>query len=661
MIYKSVGSRLLVIVLSIVIVGMGLVVAIGGILAGTAIHEQTLGRISEGSFRYADRISIWITEQTGTLEAIAITLSSLPDIESDTVLPVLKAISNNNPSIASVYMGFSDGKGIFSDDWEPDYNEWRANERDWYKGAVANPDHFYITEMYQDATSGDFCITFSMAFKRNGAVAGVLAIDILTNELSEVILVSDVGEDSYAFLTDQYGQIMVHSNDAFLPTLDENEDTIFQNLAEIENGHYAVLTTNEVIEGDIVSLKSADGKNRYYSANRIDIPNWVFYTTIPKAVVDAPLVNQIVTSIIIFVIVVIATIFLINLSIRKMIVKPVEDVTEAANRLSRGENVASLNGEYIGEIALLADSFRGMEDFNRQQTEWMEKIANGNLAVEVRPRSESDGIGQAIVSMLCNLNTLFSDINVSSSQVSAGSKQIADGANSLAQGTTEQAAAIEELSETVERIDDNTKRNAEIANGAAMLSGTIRTNAEKGSSQMNQLMDAVREINEASNSIRNVIKTIDDIAFQTNILALNAAVEAARAGAHGKGFAVVADEVRDLAAKSAEAAKNTEDLIVNSIEKANLGLNIATETSESLTIIVDDILKSSELANQLAMASEKQTDAIDQLNRGLDQVSMVVQQNSATAEQSAAASAEMSNQSARLEMLISFFKLNDLN
>ncbi len=176
---------------------------------------------------------------------------------------------------------------------------------------------------------------------------------------------------------------------------------------------------------------------------------------------------------------------------------------------------------------------------------------------------------------------------------------------------------------------------------------------------MDDMIKSVKDINEASQSIGKVIKTIDDIAFQTNILALNAAVEAARAGQHGKGFAVVAEEVRNLSAKSAQAAKDTESLIEDSMQKAQHGVQIAGETASSLSEIVSGINQSSALITEIARASEEQSMSISQINTGIDQVAKVVQQNSATAEESAAASEEMSSQSAVLQELISQFKLRD--
>ncbi|MCL1975588.1 MAG: methyl-accepting chemotaxis protein [Firmicutes bacterium] len=287
----------------------------------------------------------------------------------------------------------------------------------------------------------------------------------------------------------------------------------------------------------------------------------------------------------------------------------------------------------------------------------LETLAEGDLTVELPLLSDRDAIGVSLHKVIDNLNRMFSEIQSATSQVSIGSKQIADGAQTLAQGSTEQASAVEQLSASIAEIANKTKNNANMAGHAAQLAENIKENAEKGNMQMDQMMQAVREINDASQNISKVIKAIDDIAFQTNILALNAAVEAARAGQHGKGFAVVAEEVRNLAAKSAEAAKETGTLIANSIEKAEIGSRIAQDTANSLSEIVSGINESTQIVGDIAQSSEEQSAGIGQINSGIDQVAQVVQQNSATAEQSAAASEEMSGQADSLEQLIGQFKL----
>ncbi len=309
-------------------------------------------------------------------------------------------------------------------------------------------------------------------------------------------------------------------------------------------------------------------------------------------------------------------------------------------------------GETIGNTATFINHVNNVSDI-------LGAIANGDLTPEIKLLSETDTMGLSLKKMLENLNNMFGEIHNSTAQVSTGAKQIADGSQALAQGSTEQAASVEELSSSITEIAEQTKTNAAMAEKAATLANTIKANAEKGSHQMDEMTDAVREINTASQNISKVIKSIEDIAFQTNILALNASVEAARAGQHGKGFAVVAEEVRNLATKSSEAAKDTGILIANSVEKAELGARIADETASSLTEIVAGINESSLIVTEIAKSSEEQSLGIMQINKGIDQVAQVVQQNSATAEESAAASEEMSGQSVMLEELIAQFKLRD--
>ena len=291
--------------------------------------------------------------------------------------------------------------------------------------------------------------------------------------------------------------------------------------------------------------------------------------------------------------------------------------------------------------------------------EELEAVAAGDLTTKAELLSDTDIMGMALKHMIDNLNQLFLQINDSSHQVTAGSKHIADGAQSLAHGSAEQAKSIDELSSAIAEISERTKANTQITDKTARLSQEIRENAEKGNRQMDEMIAAVNDINDASKSISKIIKTIDDIAFQTNILALNAAVEAARAGQHGKGFAVVAEEVRNLASKSAEAAKETGDMIQNSIDKTELGTRIAGETAESLKEIVTGVNETGRLIAEIAGASDTQSLSILKINTGIDQVAQVVQQNSATAEESAAASEEMSSRSDILKQLIAQFRLKD--
>ena len=383
---------------------------------------------------------------------------------------------------------------------------------------------------------------------------------------------------------------------------------------------------------------------------------------------NAALANVLIIIQVCVLIIAVAVALFFAFGISGIVSKPVRFVEELLTRVgTRGElgfsdeeyeqteKFAKSQDEIGKSINLLLVTIRRFAEVEAALT----KVAGGDLTAELALLSEGDTMGRSLKKMVDNLNDMFSEIIAASSQVSTGSHQIADGAQLLAHGSTEQAAAVEELSATIFEISNKTRENAAMADKAANLAGTIKQNAEKGSRQMEQMMAAVREINDASKSISRVIKVIDDIAFQTNILALNAAVEAARAGQHGKGFAVVAEEVRSLAAKSAEAAKDTGGLIANSMEKAALGARIANDTAASLAEIVSGINESNQIVIDIAKSSEEQSNGILQVNTGIEQVAQVVAQNSATSEQAAAASEEMSGQSSMLEALVSQFKLKE--
>ncbi|MFA7672270.1 MAG: methyl-accepting chemotaxis protein [Clostridia bacterium] len=286
-------------------------------------------------------------------------------------------------------------------------------------------------------------------------------------------------------------------------------------------------------------------------------------------------------------------------------------------------------------------------------------IANGHLddKIEVKTKDEIGDLQKSFAKILESLNATMKDINDAAEQVSTGSSQVSDGAQQLSQGSTEQASSIEEISASVTQIAEQTKDNAKNANEANRVTLEVKKNAAKGDGQMLNMLGSMKDINDSSQNISKIIKVIDDIAFQTNLLALNAAVEAARAGQHGKGFAVVAEEVRNLAARSANAAKETTALIEGSMEKVNAGTKIAQETAKALDDIVKGVEKATEIVSQISGASNEQAAAIEQLNEGLNQVSKVVQNNSATAEESAAASEELSSQAVLLTELVNRFKL----
>lgn len=303
------------------------------------------------------------------------------------------------------------------------------------------------------------------------------------------------------------------------------------------------------------------------------------------------------------------------------IVAPIEEIKSCLSEISKGDMSAYVVGEYKGDHELLKNSLNDTLD---------------------------------------SLNNILGNVKECASQISAGAAEVSNSSQAISQAATEQAASLEEISSSMNEMASQTKNNAENAAQASRLASATQESAMSGNGLMENMMGAMSEIEESSKSISKIIKVIDEIAFQTNLLALNAAVEAARAGAHGKGFAVVAEEVRNLAARSANAAKETTELIEGSSKKVSAGTGLAQKTSESLKEIVSQVAKVTDLVSEIAASSNEQAQGISQVNSGLEQLDIVTQQNTASSEESASASVELKQQGGTLLELLGKFKLKEV-
>ncbi len=352
----------------------------------------------------------------------------------------------------------------------------------------------------------------------------------------------------------------------------------------------------------------------------------------------------------------------------------VDHVIFSLERLSRGdlsytssiknkdEDTKDIFDSFLKISYSLETSCRNIKGYIDELSDVLRRVADKNLDVMIDQDYKGDfsELKNSINNILRTLNRVFGEISGATGQVQTAATQVANSSQILAEGASEQSNSVSEINTTIIKVADETRNNAENAVHANGISVKAMDDAEDGSAQMHEMISAMEEIKRSSHKIAEIIKVIDEIAFQTNVLALNAAVEADRAGEHGRGFAVVADEVRNLAAKSAEAAKETTDMIADSLLKVEAGVSIANKTSGALSKIVEGVTSTADIVRTIADASKRQAAGIVLIENSIEKISKVTKSNVEEADQTASASHQMSEQSQVLREMIKEFRLRDV-
>lgn len=494
---------------------------------------------------------------------------------------------------------------------------------------------------------------------KEGVFAGVVGSNI------DVTLLNNADYNSGGFTTFMNQIICGHQS---VITNSKNPEVIgkqFEEVSESKNTQ-KILDTAKAAEPLMFVDKNTDGKKYYKSYVPFYIKEssvvWLSGTSITKAEFDAQIIKQIA-----FIVLWLAAGLLVLAGISRYTIKksllPIQKLQRAVKELSQGNLHYELDYTSNDEFGALADSLREssatlfnyVTDIDRAMSE----MANGNFDLGASQPFVGDfmHIEESIDKFLHTMSTTLGQIKIAAEQVSYGSLHIADGAQSLAQSAVEQASSVVVLSTEMAGVSEKVKSNAGNAARANQLAGTVGGKIHMSSKQMVHMITAMSDIDRSSREIRNIIKIIEDISFQTNILALNVAVEAARAGEAGKGFAVVSNEVRKLATKSSEAVKQMDILITNSVDTVQNGVEIAHKTAESLSEVVTGAEEITMLIEEISNASAKQTVSIAQSTIGLDQISAVVQTNSAGSEEFTAASEELSGQADQMKLLVSQFRI----
>lgn len=517
-----------------------------------------------------------------------------------------------------------------------------------------------ITEVYEDLLSGAKVFSISQPLFANDRFIGIVLLDIDVNIFSSIQQEDSRFPSLYSDILDAHGNVMYSKNPELIgkSVSESKSETEYRKMQE------------EMEKGKIFHLAEKDQggeeKRVYYIPTDVMGSTWWIMLSVKQTELMAPVIRLIFvcTAFAFFAVMVLASTlyFLIKKSL-----KPLEGMARVGKKVSKGDFSESISYLKDDEIGQIGQGFKQVTENIREITsdleEKLEELSKGNFRVDLEDEEKYQGEYRPLIDSLRNirsqLNGTILEIQKSASEVSSTSEQVSNGAQSLSQGATEQASSVEELSASMSEIADSIKVTTKKAEDAKGLSERVGEAVTVSTGKMEEMTRAMAEITEKSTEIEKIIKTIDDIAFQTNILSLNAAIEAARAGEAGKGFAVVADEVGNLAQKSAKAAQNTGLLIEETKDAVERGAKISRETGESLSTVVERAGKINTMIFEITKETERESEGMSQLTVGMEQISAVVQTNSATAEESAAASEELSGQAAILDDLVSKFQLQE--
>ena len=651
---RSISATLLLILLPITVFSIVFIILFLSGQAESQIKEHSINILQAESDYNAERFGARIINVVARAEAFVESAENAEFPDRKAYQDFMNA-SNKMGDLDNngIYTGFMDGEMYYAD-----YSEvpegYDPRERDWYKDSYSNNyETFTGTAPYVDALANKLCVSFIRKISLKDGSYGACGVDIFLDEIAnETAALTPMKTGTSAIVAD--GMIL------------GNPDKSINGMLVSESGNDLLLEAVEnVTSGNHTAIKY--GKDTYYvAASAIPNTNWILYSNVTEGSVLAKLKAFQRICYIIMVVIIAVIVITLLVVISTVITVPLRKITVAAEHISEGDFDVALPTESKNEIGQLAVAFskttqqlQNYQGYIDEISQALSDISQGELNIKL----EKEYVGQFtklkmnLDNLVTQLRSVIGAIMNSSKLVDGGANQISSGAQGLAQGATEQASSIEELSAEINEINEATIHMAESARTVEDQIHSAEEQINTSNDQMVDLRRAMEDITDKSQRISSIIKTIDDIAFQTNILALNAAVEAARAGAAGKGFAVVADEVRNLAGKSSTAALDTSNLITETISAVQTGDKLTEQTASYLKSTQESTAKAVQLIAEITEATGNQQKSLNGVKLGIDQISSVVQTNAATAEQSAAASQELTRQAGVLNDEVNKFKL----
>ncbi len=609
------------------------------------ILHTTIGKTLQETRAWMNQTLTMLETQRDTIEYEDM---DIPELEQY----IKHTAGQNDAYPAGLYVALTDGS-LYHASFVPG-PDFDALSKSWYQDGVESED-FILGDVYFDEDSQSYVVGASGMLKgKDGAVRGVAAADVYLDSISDIvsnILIEDTGG---IFLVDTRTDTIIGHKDAAVvgEKLSEAGGMCSYAGEQIQAGN-----TGLSIYGDT-----------YIEIDEVAGSSWAAVAYVSRAEVLAELYGLTKIMVAVSVIAILVLMLLVILQIRRIIGRPVKEMSRVATRIAEGDLNQVIRYRSGDELGVLADNFnqitvrlRDYIKYINEVSDTLREIARGNLAFELKNDyiGEFAKIKESLEEIAIELNIVIGQMSTSSRDVASGAAQVSNGAVSLSQGSTQQAAEVEALAGHIGTVAESVQNVAKSAQEASCISQEVREGLLESNTKMQNMTEVMRKISEKSNAIHKIVKTIDDIAFQTNILALNAAVEAARAGEAGKGFAVVAEEVRTLAGKSADAAQETTELLGETISSMEEGGIAADDTAASMLAAAELAEEMDNLIVGIADYTKQQAVTAEEISHGIEQISVVVQSNVNSAESSAAASEELSSQATALKELVSKFRLRE--